>query len=93
MRPDYRVSATHYTDDGWTLRADDPRLRGASDSSILVHSGSLLIAVDAVRAAIAVLLAAPEDSFDIFVVVTDNNVERPPAYELLPRRPSIRAVA
>ncbi len=93
MRQDYSVSATHYTDDGWTLRADDPRLRSAADAAVLVHAGSLLVAADAIRAAISVLLDVPQDAFDIHVVVTENNVERPPRYELIARPMMGRKVA
>jgi len=93
MRPDYSVSATHYTDDGWTLRADDARLKTAADATVVVHAASLLVAADAIRAAIAVLLDAPQSGFDIRVVVTENNVERPPRYELIARPMVNRKVA
>jgi len=72
MRDEYRVSAKHAAGDGWTLSADDVRFDHLPESSVLVHTGNLVDAAAAVRAAIAAVLKVPADSFEINVVVTEN---------------------
>ena len=79
MRDEYKVSARHDAGDGWTLSADDVRLDHLPESSVLVHTGSLVDAAAGVRAAIAAVLKVPEDSFEINVVVLENPM---PAREL-----------